>query len=59
MLPWIKAVIVVGSLIVVTAVKLFYPSYPDDNPIEEMAEQVIKYETDVDIDLTPMSPEKI
>lgn len=29
-----------------------------DNPIEELAEQVIKNESGVDIDLTPLSPEK-
>lgn len=31
---------------------------PHDNPIEEEAEQVIKQQTGVDVDLTPTSPEK-
>lgn len=30
----------------------------DDNPIEEVAEQVIEKETGQDVDLTPSSPEK-
>ncbi len=32
---------------------------PDDNPIEEIAEEVIEKETGVDIDLSPNSPEKL
>lgn len=31
---------------------------PHDNPVEEAAEQVIKNETGVDVDLSPTSPEK-
>lgn len=31
---------------------------PHDNPIEEEAEQVIKDQTGVDVDLSPSSPEK-
>lgn len=30
----------------------------DDNPVEEIAEEVIKKETGVDIDLSPNSPER-
>lgn len=56
MVAWIKAVLILGSLIVITGIKLFLPSYEDDNSYEEIAEQVIKMETGVDIDLTPLSP---
>lgn len=31
---------------------------PDDNPVEELAEDVIRKEVGVDIDLSPLSPEK-
>lgn len=58
MVAWLKALIVVGSLVVVTTLKLFVPSYEDDNVYEEMAEQVIQFQTDIDIDLTPMSAEE-
>lgn len=30
----------------------------DDNPIEEAAEEIIKYKTGVDVDLTPQTPEE-
>lgn len=32
---------------------------PDDNPVEEIAEDVIKKHTGVDVDLSPSSPEKL
>lgn len=31
--------------------------YIDDNPVEEIAEAVIKVETGINIDFTPSSPE--
>jgi len=31
----------------------------DDNPVEEISEEIIKEETGLDIDLTPSSPEII
>lgn len=31
----------------------------DDNPVEEVAEEVIKKETGMDVDLSPATPEKI
>jgi hypothetical protein len=34
-----------------------YAGWEDDNPAEEVTEAVIKYETGLDIDLTPRSPE--
>ena len=35
-----------------------YFGMPDDNIAEELSEAAIKYETGLDIDLTPNSPEK-
>lgn len=35
-----------------------YFSLPDDNVYEEVTEAAIKYETGLDIDLTPSTPEK-
>lgn len=32
--------------------------YPQDNIIEEIAEDVLQHETGIDIDFTPYSPEK-
>jgi hypothetical protein len=54
----IKILIIAGSLATVGVIKYYYPAYRDDNPIEEAAEAVIKYETGVDVDLTPLSPTK-
>ena len=34
-----------------------YTGWEDDNAAEEVTEAVIKYETGLDIDLTPRSPE--
>ncbi len=31
----------------------YYYHLPADNPVEQVAEEVIKYETGVDIDLSP------
>ena len=33
--------------------------FGDDNPVEEVAEEIIKIETGLDIDLTPRSHESI
>lgn len=33
--------------------------WKNDNPIEEVAEDIIKEETGLDIDLSPSSPEKL
>lgn len=41
-----------------TAGAKYYLHLKDDNPVEEMSEEVIKYETGIDIDLTPETPEK-
>lgn len=36
----------------------YFFKQPHDNPIEEAAEKIIKDQTEVDVDLTPSSPEK-
>lgn len=36
----------------------YFLGKPHDNAVEEAAEQVIKEQTNVDIDLTPTSPEE-
>lgn len=36
----------------------YFAKAPDDNPVEEVAEDIIKKETGVDVDLSPNSPEK-
>lgn len=38
---------------------MFLPTYfREDNIIEEVAEEILKKETGIDIDITPNSPEK-
>lgn len=54
----IKVLIIAGSIAAVGAIKVFYPGYQDDNPIEVLAEEAIEYETGIHVDLTPLSPEK-
>jgi len=52
-----KIVVIVGSLILgIGSVYVF--KMPKDNPVEEIAEEVIKSQTGVDVDLTPSSTEK-
>lgn len=49
------------SLIVGAAMSIGVTSWlwlPEDNDIEEIAEEVIKNKTGIDIDLSPASPEK-
>jgi len=55
---FLVAAIVGISLAFTAGVKHFWPKYPDDNVVEETAEQYIKDVTNVDIELTPNSPEK-
>ena len=40
-----------------TTIKSAIKAYPNDNPIEELVEDVIELKTGIDIDLTPSSPE--
>jgi len=41
--------------VAITALSIYL--YGPDNPVEELAEDVIKIETGIDVDLTPESPE--
>jgi hypothetical protein len=52
----LKIVIVAGALLV-GAASTYLLKMKDDNPIEEVAEEIIKRETNIDVDLTPSSPE--
>ena len=53
---WIKGILVS----IATAIGLMSPviTKQDDGPIEEVAEEIIKEQTGIDIDFTPRSPEK-
>ena len=35
-----------------------FKSYPEDNIVEEIAEDILKSNTGIDIDVTPFSPER-
>lgn len=52
----LKACIVASAIMAGVASTLFF-KLKNDNTVEEVAEQVIKDETGVDVDLTPGSPE--
>ena len=52
----ISVIIVTVSLTVGLVSRHFIKK--DDNPIEELAEEIIKQETGIDIDLSPDSPEE-
>ncbi len=54
---FIPAVIVGAALAVTMGYKMITHA-PDDNVVEEIAEEVIKKQTDFDVDLSPMSKEK-
>jgi len=53
----IKIIITVSALIVGLA-SYYVFKLPQDNKIEEVAEEIIKEQTGVDIDLTPQSKER-
>ena len=53
----IPVLIAMGALSGFLAYKYWF-NPKDDNPVEELAEEVIKKETGFDIDLTPDSKEK-
>lgn len=56
MIMWLKAVVIaVSALIGVGSVVVMKMKH--DNPIEEVAEAIVKDQTGLDIDMTPSSPE--
>lgn len=56
MIMWLKAVVIaVSAIIGVGSVVVMKMKH--DNPIEEVAEAIIKNETGLNVDLTPSSPE--
>ncbi len=48
----------VAAAIGAAAIMHFVFKAKDDNKVEEIAEEVIKKQTDLDVDLSPSSPEK-
>jgi hypothetical protein len=55
-----KVFIYIGLPVLVACGGIFYKHYktiPQDNPIEEVIEVVVKDTTGVDVDLSPNSPE--
>lgn len=58
MVDWIKGAMVVGCFAIAFGIKIFWPNTPEDNYIEEAAEELIKRESGIDIDFTPSSKEK-
>jgi hypothetical protein len=52
---FIIAGVLMGSIVIV---KHYYPSYKDDNVVEEKIEKVVELKTGLDMDLTPTTPEK-
>lgn len=52
---WIALIICVVSFFLYACST--YKHYPQDNPIEEIVEEVIEKETGIDIDLSPFSDE--
>lgn len=54
---WMKiclAVTLIGSF---AGIKYYFPNYKDDNIIEEKLEELIKDQTGLDVDVTPLSTE--
>jgi len=58
MLTIYKILILVSAIGTGVTLKRYWPNYQDDNPIEELVEEVIHAQTGVDIDITPLSQEK-
>ena len=54
---WLKAAIVAIGMSICASVTYFWPTVKADNPIEEVAEEIIEATIGVDVDLTPDSPE--
>jgi hypothetical protein len=44
-------------MMAILILKHFYPSYKDDNIIEEKVEKIVQLKTGLDMDLTPTSKE--
>lgn len=57
MVLWLKALIVGVAIAAGVGVKYMIPNYKDDNPVEELVEEIINEETGLDFDLTPASRE--
>ena len=51
-------IIIVIMAVLIGLSSVYFLKMKSDNPIEEIAEEVIKNETGADVDLSPTSPEK-
>ena len=51
-----SVLLIVSGAIIIGVLSAVY--FGDDNPIEEIAEEIIKAQSGIEIDLTPASPEK-
>ncbi len=51
-------VLIAMAAIGVTVGYKYWATAADDNPVEEIAEEIIKKETGIDVDLSPTTPEK-
>lgn len=58
MIALFKYIIVIVCFGLIASVKLWMPSYEDDNYVEEIAEYVLEEQSGIDIDITPLSLEK-
>ena len=58
MVFWLKIVLIGGSILAAAGLKYAFPQIKDDNPIEEVVEELIEKQTGIDVDITPLSPEK-
>ena len=57
---WAKILMIsslIGISIILYACSDFWESYPQDNAIEELVEDMIQQETGLDLDLSPTTPE--
>lgn len=57
-LALILKILAIGGALVAGLSSVLYFHLPDDNPVEEISEEIIKEETGINVDLSPKSPEE-
>jgi len=57
-LALILKILAIGGALVAGVSSVWYFHLPDDNPVEEISEEIIKEETGITVDLSPTSKEK-
>ena len=55
---WQKALLIGAAVIIIGLIQFFWPKYPADNPVQEVAQEVIKEETGLNVELTPLTIDK-